>query len=467
MKYIATILFLLLCFLFSFTISINAQVLQNDVIINEFLPNPTSALDGKEYVELLVTSASPVTLSGFRLSDVSSKGAAGGTTEGHLDFPNQPYLENLVQGTRIVVVLSVPLGNPNIYSLEDTDPSDSLLILFTSALAGGSMFASGTMDLSTNENIVLLDGPTGTSNTIDYVAVGTNVSLSGFPDARFYEIPPDTLPSSASGTVTYFTNDRSSGMNNDTGTTVIWKVNRPYSEKSPGFRNPNQNFPWITAVSGDGVVALKNVTSSEVTLLNSTVFRRDATEQEIEISVVGGVNGVLDTVHIDVPNDWAGLSEGNVTLGGNFTGRIFTISGNRITIPEADLEFVPGTVRVTGLTTPNPQGAGVDGIYIWTVSTAIAGMPAQNVGASPQARVIIPIQNVRTGGVDGFGNSDAAGLSPVMINKTVALQGVVTVQDSILATTSTTSFFIQDGDYGLQVFRGSEKVHHYLQEVLK
>jgi len=109
----------------------------------------------------------------------------------------------------------------------------------------------------------------------------------------------------------------------------------------------------------------------------------------------------------------------------------------------------------------------VDGIYIWTVSTAIAGMPAQNVGASPQARVIIPIQNVRTGGVDGFGNSDAAGLSPVMINKTVALQGVVTVQDSILATTSTTSFFIQDGDYGLQVFRGSEKVHHYLQEVLK
>ena len=86
-------------------------------------------------------------------------------------------------------------------------------------------------------------------------------------------------------------------------------------------------------MSGDGVVSLKNVSASETTLLNSTVFRRDASNQDIEITIAGGVNGVLDTIHIDVPNDWSGLSEGNITLGGNFSGMLFSVSGNRITIP--------------------------------------------------------------------------------------------------------------------------------------
>jgi hypothetical protein len=456
MKQIANIFFILTLTLF-FTFSAKAQVVQNDVIINEFLPNAQSA-DGKEYVELLVTSSNPVDISGFRLSDVSTKAGAGGTTEGHLDFPIAPYLEGLVQGTRILIILQVPSGNPNIYPVEDQDPSDSVLVLFSNALAGGSLIASGVLDLSTNENIVLLDGPGSTSNVIDYVSTGTNSSQAEFPDAKWYKLT-DSIATSSSGTVTYFSNDRSGGLNNDTSSMTVWKTNQPAADKTPGQKNKNQTFPWVTATSGDGSATIVNITSSETILLNSTVFRRNAGGQDVRIGVTGVASGILDTVVVEIPQEWTGFSGGNITLGGKFTGKTYVVSDNKIIIPDAGLDATQGTIDIFGFDTPNPDGAGLDGIYEWKVYTAASPNPINQISSSPKSNVIIPISNIRTGGVDGYGNSDANGLVPVMTNKIVALQGVVTVEDSILALPTgvapTTSFFIQDGDYGLQVFRSN------------
>jgi len=457
MKQFLTRFTLLLSFVLTIASFTTAQVQQNDVIINEFLVNPVSA-DGKEYVELLVTSSTPVDMRGWRLTDVSSKTTATGATEGHLDFPMQSYLQDLPQGTRIVVVFPVPSGNSNLYALEDTDPSDSLLILFSSAISG-SLIASGTIDFSTNENMVLMDSSSlltpASATIVDYVGTGTNNSLVNYLGAQWYKLT-DSIPTGSSGTVTYFTNDRSGGLNNDTSSiTVMWKANQPSTDKTPGLKNIGQIFPWTltSANSGDGTASLLNVSPSEVTLLNTTLFRREVSSQTVRLTINGTSGGALDSVIVTVPNTWTGLSSENVSLGGAFAGKDIVVSGNRIEILSTGLETTPGTVDIAELTTPNPAGAGVEGSYTWNVYTSAASNPAAIISVLPKSRVIIPIQNIRTGGVDGFGNSNAGGTTAVMFNKIVAVEGVVTVEDSILAGITTTSFFIQDGNYGLQVFR--------------
>ncbi len=211
-----------------------SQVLPGDIIINEFTVNNTT---GKEFVELLVVKSGGVDMRGLRLSDVGTKGGAGGTTEGHLDFPNASYLSNVPQGTRVVCILVVPRTNTNNF-VQDLEPSDKTLVLFTSALPGGVLdSAASVLDLSTNENIVLLDGKLSTSNTIDYVAAGTNTSISAFPDAVW----PANLRTSSSDRVNYFTNSTGNGFNNND--TTNWVQNDVISNATPGGINIGQVGP--------------------------------------------------------------------------------------------------------------------------------------------------------------------------------------------------------------------------------
>ena len=246
MKRIFLFLKICLCNLFLFTI-LFSQTPQNSIIINEFTVNPTS---GKEYVELL-TVVSNVSISGFRLSDEGTKGANGTTTEGHISFLSQPYLNNLPKGTRILIILSTPSANLNVYANEDTDISDSLLILFPTTI-GGSLIPTGTMDISTSENIVLLDGPTTSANVIDYIAAGSNTSQPNYTDARW----SNNLPTSTPSKVNYFTNDTLGNFINDNGV-IGWFVNQDTTDKTPGMKNKNQIFSWqiiptFTIVSTSG-----------------------------------------------------------------------------------------------------------------------------------------------------------------------------------------------------------------------
>lgn len=209
-----------------------SQVVPGDVIINEFSVNSS----GKEFVELLVVKPGGVDMRGLRLSDVGTKAGAGGATEGHLDFPNVTYLQNVPQGTRIVCVLLTPADSTNAYT-QDFDPADKKLVLFTKALPDGVLDTVRVLDLSTNENIVLLDGPLSTSATIDYVAIGTNTSLGAFPDAVW----PANLRTSTSNAVNYFTNSTSGGFDNND--TTKWVQNAPLANATPGAINLGQIAP--------------------------------------------------------------------------------------------------------------------------------------------------------------------------------------------------------------------------------
>lgn len=209
-----------------------SQVVPGDVIINEFSVNAS----GKEFVELLVVKPGGVDMRGLRLSDVSTKAGSGMGTEGHLDFPSVSYLENVPQGTRVVCVLLTPADSANAY-VQDIDHSDKKLVLFTKALPGGVLDTVQVLDLSTNENIVLLGGKLSTSATIDYVAAGTNTSIGGFSDAVW----PANLRTSASNAVNYFTNSTGGGFDNND--TTKWVQNAALTNATPGAINLGQIAP--------------------------------------------------------------------------------------------------------------------------------------------------------------------------------------------------------------------------------
>ncbi|RCK73977.1 MAG: 5'-Nucleotidase domain protein [Ignavibacteriae bacterium] len=444
MKKLLFVFLTLLIFVFLQSFS---QVLHNDVIINEFTVNPA---EGKEYVELLVVKAGGVDLRGFRLSDVGTKGGTTTTAEGHLDFPNETYLSNLQRGTRIVCVLATPSAN-SVQFTQDTDPSDGVLILFSSDITGGVLTATGTLDLSTNENIQFLNGPGTDATTIDFVAQGTNTSSSNFSDATWVQ---SGAPSASSNTVQYFTNNSGTGLNNDTAA-VGWLWNRPITEGTPGQKNLGQIFPWATVVDGDGSASLVNDAGG--TLNGSQIFQRNSAGQVVKITVTGVGTGLLDKVRLTVPSDFTGFSGSNVTLGGAFAGKSTSIVGNQITVLNAALGTTPGTITISNLTSPNPVGASINGNSTWLVETATASGTLTPIAVSPKSYTIIPISNIKTGGVDGYGNSDA-GNTPVMNGQIVAVSGVATIEHQVLNTASYTSFYIQEGTYGLQVFRSASPV---------
>ncbi len=448
---------LLVLMTMSFVSGVVAQV-ANDVIINEFVANPSV---GKEWVELLVVKSTGFDLRNYRLSDVGTKGGAGGTTEGHLDFPNAAYLSALPRGTRVVVVLETPSGNANTYGAEDTDPSDSTIVLFSSVLSG-SMTASNVMDISTNENIQLLTDNTVSAVTIDYVSIGTNPSDPNFSDAIWSghvvgaSGPP---PTSTSNAVQYFRNNTCSGLNNDT-VTVGWQFNQPLADATPGQKNTGQTYPWDPIAAGVGTATLVN--NGGGTFNGSTVFPRSTGAQAVLITVTGTCVGNLDTVKLAVPATWSGYSAVNVTLGGAFSGKSNIGTGNNIVIPNAALGATAGTIAITGLTSPNPVGAQVSGADEWTIKTGTVGSAAIDIASSPSSHTIIPISNLRTGGVDGFGNSDAGGTIPALNGTVVAVAGVITSPNRVLAESTSTSLIIQNNGYGIQIFVSANNSLHTL-----
>lgn len=157
-----------------------AAIVPGDVVINEFLTNPTgTATDGSssEYIELLVVETS--NLSGVTISDRSATGTAG-STEGDLTFPGAGFT-SVPAGTYILIYLNVPNANTGV--VEDLDAADKRIVL---RAGGPTLVASGTLDISTNENLVLWAGAANTGQMVDYLATGTNTSQIGFTDTTLH-----------------------------------------------------------------------------------------------------------------------------------------------------------------------------------------------------------------------------------------------------------------------------------------
>jgi uncharacterized repeat protein (TIGR01451 family) len=219
---------------------------EDDVVINEFVVNPTT---GKEYVELLVTKTGGVDMRGWTLSDVSTRASSTSSTEGDITLPSAAYLSNVPQGTFVVIVLNAPSGNTNSLA-EDTSTGDGnrKLVLIVGATTG--LVTSGTIDLIQNENLQLY-GPGGraTGRVVDQALVGSNTSYIFAPDgttvqATFGDNNGATTSDNINGSSSLASNSDvsfcptsdalSQFQNNDTGARFTVTAN---SYGTPGERN--------------------------------------------------------------------------------------------------------------------------------------------------------------------------------------------------------------------------------------
>ncbi len=163
---------LVLGFAFSSSQVAFAQV-EDDVVINEFVVNPTT---GKEYIELLVTKPGGINMQGWTISDVGTRAGATSGTEGDFTLPaTATYLANVPQGTFVVLVLTTPAANTNTLA-EDTSTADGnrKLVLLTTTTG---VTVAGTIDNAASDNIQVYAGTRATGTFIDQTLAGTNTSL--------------------------------------------------------------------------------------------------------------------------------------------------------------------------------------------------------------------------------------------------------------------------------------------------
>jgi hypothetical protein len=203
--------------------------------------------------------------------------------------------------------------------------------------------------------------------------------------------------------------------------------------------------------SGAGTASLANDLVG--TLNGSAIFPRNTASQTVKLTITGVSAGNLDSVRVTVPTDFTSFSSGNITLGGAFSGKTTSVSSNLIVIQNAALGTTAGTITISGLTSPNPVSAQSNGNSNWKVETAGADNVFTEIASSPTSYTIIPIANIRSGSTDGFGNIAASGDTIAMRNQTVAVAGVITIPTGVLQASTNTSGIIQDGKYGLELFR--------------
>ncbi len=208
-----------------------AQNFYNDVIVNEFSVNPAA---GKEWVELLVVKPGGVDMRNWQITDLGGPTAPPTATEGTLIFPNANYLTSVPEGAHVVVVLKTPAANSNTF-IQDTIATDGTLVLFSVGLAGGVLDTTRTMDLSTTDNCVLVDGLL-TGTIIDLIGWGG--SIASWNPAGLWA---DTLHVS-SNEGAYFTNSPDCGLINDAAT-IGWFEHQTSSSLTPGQANTNQVPP--------------------------------------------------------------------------------------------------------------------------------------------------------------------------------------------------------------------------------
>ena len=251
---------------------------EDDVVINEFTVNPAA---GREYVELLVTRPGGIDLRGWTLSDVGTRAGAAGTTEGDLTLPSDAYLSSVPQGTFVVLVLTTPTANANTLA-EDTSTTDGdrQLVLVAGQTAG--LVATGTLDLSTNENLQLYAGTRAAGTLVDQVLTGNNTSL--VPGAAWGDDNATTIadnvnggaaiPSGAAVRFVPSADVLAEFQNNDTGSRFVVDA---ASYGTPGQRNAGVASDTAlggtasAAPTGTGSANPASVTAGRSTLLTARV----------------------------------------------------------------------------------------------------------------------------------------------------------------------------------------------------
>jgi uncharacterized repeat protein (TIGR01451 family) len=342
---------------------------EDDVVINEFVVNPTT---GREYVELLVTRAGGLDMRGFTLSDVASRTGSTAGTEGDITLPSADYLSNVPQGTFVVVVLAAPSANSNTLA-EDTSTTDGnrRLVLIAGTTMG--LTTSGTLDLATNENIVLYAGTRAAATIIDEALTGNNAayidgaqwgdnSNATLNDNIDGDNNPTTtqsgassaIPGNASVAFCPTADTLAEFQNNDTGTRFNTTAN---SYGTPGARNTCVTSD--TAAGGTGAVisiSIDDVSATEgdggTTPLLFTITLSSAGSQAITVDFATA-DGTA-TAGTDYQT-----ASGTLTFKPGETTKQVTVPVNGDILVEPDENFFVNLSGATNAVLGDPQGRGV------------------------------------------------------------------------------------------------------------
>lgn len=184
---------------------------ENDVIINEILNGSLY----RDAVELLVLKPGGVDMRGWTITDMSTPSTSPSTTEGYCVFPQNPFLQNVPQFTRIVLVFYKSSTAASPMAQQDTiamDDSTIVLFAFGPDSLLNSVPAGSGVNLGNNDNVILVAGSNLSSDpVIDAVFYGT--SSNSWPGTTWV----NNIADIASSQIAYFTNDSTGGLNNNNG----------------------------------------------------------------------------------------------------------------------------------------------------------------------------------------------------------------------------------------------------------
>lgn len=382
----------------------------NHVVISEFATRgPTAATD--EFVELYNPTDHIISLAGWKLQYNPASGS------GWLDRALLPA------GTQIAA--------HGFYLIANQSYIGTVVPDFTS----GS-WNSGT-GMADNGHERIIDA---SAVEVDRVGWGTAVLPEGGVDAPNHGTSPNNnsverkaLSTSTAATLATGGADALLGNGQDTdvnGSDFVFQSNgrNPQNSSSP----PEPAFANGGSGTGHAVVA------------PSAVFT-NRTVDSLYVSFSQDSAYTLTTVAVLVPPAWTwSHSAASLVLGGSgFASAIASVAGDTIFVNGAALTTTdPGTLIVTGLTTPATNGAST--FLVWTA--VAAGTPTPIV-PQPAVKVheLAPILAVHV--------NDAAGVcaAPYAVGSEATVSGIVTANLS----STRMNVYVQDGTGGLDLFNAA------------
>ncbi|MFN0156673.1 MAG: phospholipase D-like domain-containing protein [Bacteroidota bacterium] len=379
----------LLCAMLTFVAIASSQ----QVVVNELYNS--SATD--EWIELLVVQDS-LDMRGWDLRDFSS----GGAPQAQLDFTTSTLWSNLRAGTLIVVT------RPEVTIIEDTDPSDYLVII----KGGNALYFTG--------------------NPFQFAGASEAIQIRNASDVHVFGVSwgPANAASIPTPKVHFTgtsTSNTSISFNEDSvpelSVTTNWTVNN--ASATQGLGNTATNLAWINTfrarADGSGSASMQPDTlNGGDTGPIVITYRRDTQFNITDLRVIIPTGFIWGQTPADV----------------SFTNMTATTSVNGDTISITGIVF---SADSTVITINNVEAADSTAIYLFKVQSRVN----QYGDVAPTPRVVV------------FGNpesiasikvNDANGVM-LRANQLVTVRGIVTVANEFGGPS-----YFQDNSGGLGVF---------------
>lgn len=198
----------------------------------------------------------------------------------------------------------------------------------------------------------------------------------------------------------------------------------------------------FTPLDGSGTVALQNGGAGSFSGRN--LFGRTLSGQTVRLVYTPPSSGTVEGLRLAVPAAFGAPLPANVSISGtgsagasvSVTGQTVAITGLSAASPNAI------NIQIAGLSTPDTSAPITNtGRYAFTFDSRASGGVFAALVSQPSASVVIPLANAR--------NSDPTTFVPLLLNETVAVEGVCVAGR---LGSGATSSMLQDGNLGIALY---------------